>query len=123
MAKGISLLTIRPDLSLQIALGDEVMDLDLGPSNAYVVASELAQKLRDIRAQVGGDGDLVVIAYDQALAALAAAQILSRPDVKISAENQSLAAKVIRHGNYGLALLREEIQLSTTEATDAAKPS
>jgi len=120
MAKGISLLTLRPDLSLQIVLGDEVMDLDLGPENAYVLASELAQNLRERRFVEGGDQDLVVVAFDLALLALAASRLLSRQDVKISADNQTLATLAMRQGFVGLALLREEFS-SLTEAPDATK--
>lgn len=121
MAKGISLLTLRPDLSLQVVMGDERMDLDLSPENAYILASQLMQNLRDRRAGVGGDGDLVVIAYDLALAALAGTQLISRPDRKVSAENQALAARAMQQGYVGLALLREEIERTTKDANDAKK--
>jgi len=107
--KGMSVLTLRPDLSLQVALGDEVLDLNLGPSDAYTLAGLLMSALRERRADVGGDGDLVVIAFDQALAALATTQLLAQPDIKVSAENQQLAARALQHGFLGLGLLREQI--------------
>ena len=101
------IITVRRDLSLQIADGDTQVDLDLSAPHAHQLVGMLVGVL-SARLANTPDGDLTRLIYRLAEQALEFAERL--PHVTLDSERQLLATLAIERGFAGLSLLRKDLQ-------------
>jgi hypothetical protein len=105
-----ALLTLRPDLTLQLAIGDRVLDVELGIDGAYGVSEALLANVADLEPWKGRP-DAAVLERVHSLAFAAAQLAMSvLAGAPLPSDKQALVASTLERAFAAVTLL----QMATT---------